>query len=225
MQFKQGTHVYTQNGNDVGEIDRVVLDPQTDEVTHVVVRKGWLFTEDKVVPIDLIDKAVADQIQLRADVTNLDDLPEFEERYYVPPNEASDEALSREYDPAEVAPSLYWYPPIGSAWAGYYNGYYAYPQVPYVVHSEQNIPEGTIGLKEGARVVSSDDENVGNVERIFTNNELNRATHLLIAAGWLFKERRLIPVDWIRTVNEDEIDLAVTASTLEKIPAYQGEPS
>lgn len=77
MQFKQGTHVYTTDGKDVGAIDRVVLDPRTDEVTHVVVRRGWLFTEDKVVPIDLIDQAVAEQVQLRSDVRDLDRLPEF----------------------------------------------------------------------------------------------------------------------------------------------------
>lgn len=77
MQFKQGTHVYTTDGKDVGAIDRVVLDPRTDEVTHVVVRRGWLFTEDKVVPIDLIDQAVAEQVQLRSDVRDLDQLPEF----------------------------------------------------------------------------------------------------------------------------------------------------
>lgn len=55
MQFKQGTHVYTIDGKDVGAIDRVVLDPKTDEVTHVVVRRGWLFSEDKVVPISSAD--------------------------------------------------------------------------------------------------------------------------------------------------------------------------
>ncbi|MFN8447928.1 MAG: PRC-barrel domain-containing protein [Anaerolineae bacterium] len=40
MQFKQGTHVYTSDNQDVGTIDRVVLDPQNDEVVGLVVRKG-----------------------------------------------------------------------------------------------------------------------------------------------------------------------------------------
>ena len=34
MQFKQGTHVYTSDGQDVGTVDRVVLDPQTNEVSE-----------------------------------------------------------------------------------------------------------------------------------------------------------------------------------------------
>ncbi|MEZ4864895.1 MAG: PRC-barrel domain-containing protein [Caldilineaceae bacterium] len=220
MQFKEGTHVYTADGKDVGAIERVVLDPQTDEISHIVVREGWLFTEDKVVPTRLIDRAVADRVQLRADVQNLDELPQFEEVYYVPPGEAADDAY-----PADYAPSLYWYPPVGAAWSGYYTGYYGYPLAPYVSHTERNIPEGTVGLREGARVVSADGKHVGHVERVFTNNELNRATHLLITEGWLFQAKRAIPVEWIRTVDEDEIELAVDAHTLEQVPEYQGEPA
>lgn len=217
MQFKQGAHVYTADGKDVGVIDRVVLDPKTDEITHVVVRKGWLFTEDKVAPITLIDPAVQDQVRLRRGVENLDDLPPFEETHFVTPSETGEGAY-----PGEDATPLYWYPPVGEAWSGYYTGYFVNPTW-YPVQTEQHIPKGTVGLKEGADVVSVDGERVGRVARIFTNAKLNRATHILISEGWLFKEKRLIPADWISTVEEDEIHLAVNARTLERLPEYQPE--
>jgi uncharacterized protein YrrD len=216
MQFKEGTHVYTADQKEVGTVDRVVIDPNTNEITHIVVRKGWLFTEDKVVPTTLIDMAIEDRVQLRAGVQNLDDLPPFEEAYYVTPGDGTEGAYGAGY-----ARPLYWNPPIGAAWTGYYGGYYGYPLAPYVAFTEQNIPEGTVGLKEGARVTSADGENVGHVERVFTNDELNRATHLLVAEGWLFKEKRLVPVDWVRSVDEDEIHLSVNARTLESVPAYE----
>lgn len=216
MQFKEGTHVYTADQKELGVIDRVVIDPQSKEVTHIVVRKGWLFTEDKVVPASLIDMAIADRVQLRAGVQNFDDLAPFEETYYVTPGDTE-----RDVSPDRYARPLYWNPPIGAAWTGFYGGYYGYPLAPYVAFTEQNIPEGTVGLKEGARVISVDGENVGNVERVFTNEELNRATHLLVAEGWLFKEKRLVPVDWISGVDEDEIRLSVTARTLENVPEYE----
>lgn len=213
MEFKEGTKVYTATGDDVGEIARVVLNPETNEITHIVVSQGWLFTEDRVLPIHLVDQAVADRIQLRADVKNLDDLPNFEESYYVEPDGTS-------HDPQGYAPQLYWYPPMGNAWSGYYSGSYGYTATPYVLHTEQNIPEGTVGLREGARVVSADGEDVGTVERIFTNNKMNRATHLLVKEGWLFQEKHSIPVDWIRSVDENEIRLSVNANTLDRVPAY-----
>jgi uncharacterized protein YrrD len=43
----------------------VVLDPQTKKAIHIVVRKGFLFTEDKVVPISFISDATEDRVTLR----------------------------------------------------------------------------------------------------------------------------------------------------------------
>lgn len=220
MEFRNDAPVYTADGQDVGRIDRVVVDPRTDEITHVVVRKGWLFTTDKVVPISLIDAAVEDRVQLQADIEGFDDLPDFEETHYVITDERKLAAADR-LDTARYASPLYWYPPTGAAWGGYYGGRYRYPAPPYVVRTEVNIPDDTVAVKQGAEVFSADGERVGTVEQVFTNADLNRATHLLIAEGWLFPEKRTIPVDWIDFTDEDTIRLAVSAHELERVPAYQ----
>ena len=84
MQLKPDTQVVTADGKRVGAIDRVVLKPDTKEVTHVVVQKGFLFSEDKVVPLSLIGPATADKVTLRPDAGDLQELPNFEESYYIP---------------------------------------------------------------------------------------------------------------------------------------------
>src|SRR6185295_6628330 len=83
MQFKQGANVSTYDGKYVGNVDRVVLNPKTKEVTHIVVRKGFLFSEDKIVPLSVIASATDQGVMLRQDAGNLDDLPPFEETHYV----------------------------------------------------------------------------------------------------------------------------------------------
>ena len=80
MQFRNNTAVFTSDDREVGKIDRVVLDPRTKEVTHVVIRKGLLSTEDKVVPIDQIAEAGEKQVVLRQDI-NFETLPDFEENH------------------------------------------------------------------------------------------------------------------------------------------------
>ena len=65
MQLQQGATVRTADGKDVGHLDRVVMDPKSKEVTHVIVRKGMLFTEDKVVPLSLIASSTKDEVRLR----------------------------------------------------------------------------------------------------------------------------------------------------------------
>jgi uncharacterized protein YrrD len=90
MKFKEGASVYTAEGEQVGEIVRVVIDPRTNEVTHLVVEKGFLFVTDRVVPIALVDKATAERVVLREDVEDLESLPRFEQAHYVPVEELED---------------------------------------------------------------------------------------------------------------------------------------
>lgn len=232
MQFRENTPVYTADGQQVGTIDRVVIDPASKEVSHVVVRQGWLFTEDKVVPTAFIDRATADQVRLRNDVEDLEELPHFEETYYVPYDESNSAATNTPaYATGGYARPYYPYPPIGAAWPGYYGaygaypmGYYgagAYPGKPYAVETERNIPQGSIALKEGANVVDSHGDQVGSVARVFTDDETQQVTHLLIAEGWLFQEKHLVPTYWIRDVTDEEVQLKVDADFLKRLPAYQ----
>lgn len=216
MQFKDGTNVYTADGDQVGRIDRVVIDPRTNEVSHVVVRKGFLFTEDKVVPLDLIAGATEDMVTLREDAGDLESLPPYEEMHYVLLNEEDrPDVYGRGY-----ARPAYWYPPFGATWYGGAAYPYYYPsEANYTTRTEQNIPEGTVGLKEGARVMSADGDHVGNIERIFTVDD--HATHLLISQGLIFKEKKIIPVSWITLITEDEVNLSVRTSVLERLPEYQ----
>ena len=79
MQFNQGASVFTIDGHAVGRIDRVVIEANTDRVTHIVVRKGHLFTKDKVVPVDVIAAGQGERILLRVDLDQLERLPDFEE--------------------------------------------------------------------------------------------------------------------------------------------------
>ncbi len=216
MQFKQGTNVYTSDGKDVGAIDRVVLNPNTKEVTHVVVRKGFLFTEDKIVPLSLIASTTEDEVRLRGAADDLESLSPFEETHFLPLDES--ETSTAAY-PAGWATPVYWYPPVGDSMA--YANYESASNFPYRSETSQNIPQGTVALKEGARVVAADGEHVGSVKRVYTSAHTDQVTHLLIAEGLIFKDHKLVPVSWIRDIQENEIQLNVGADMLNALPEFQ----
>ncbi len=222
MEFKQGTKVYTYDGKDVGSVDRVVLNPKTKEVTHIVVRKGFLFSEDKIVPLSLVASATDESVKLRQDAGKLNDLPPFEETHYVGLNE--EETRTAAY-PAGLAAPFYWYAPTGG-WMGYpdYGDSYAYPP-PYPSETTQNIPDNTVALREGADVISADGKHVGSVKRIFTKSGSDRATHFLISEGLFFKEQKLVPIGWISDVQEDEVHLNVGAKLLNEVPEFHENPA
>lgn len=214
MQFKEGATVVTSDGSDVGEIDRVVLDPMTKEVTHLVVRKGFLLTRDKVVPIDAVTTTSEERVIIQ-DVDDLDTLSDFEETYYIRVGDGGPQAI---FPPGYVRP-YYWYPPAGSTWwaaARVPN----YPPPPYVQGVRRNIPAGTVPLKEGASVITADDDHVGNVERVLAEPTQDRATHLLISQGLLPKETKVVPTSWITRVAENEVHLAVTSGLIERLPEH-----
>lgn len=230
MQFRKNSTVYTADGKQVGVIDRVVIDPGTQEVSHVIVRHGWLFAEDKVVPMAWVDEATADQVRLRSDVKNLDELPRFEETHYVAYDAAEENTTPGSTPTTDAATATeyvqpyYAYPPVGVAWPGFYSdplGAYAlgaYPAQGYKVEVERNIPEGTVALREGATVVDNSGEQVGKVARIVLDDKSQQATHLLVSAGWLFPEQRLIPLNWVKEVADDEVQLQVSADFLKRLP-------
>ena len=232
MKFKHGTHVYTSDERDVGTIDRVVVDPSTEEVRELIVRKGWLFSEDKVVPIHLVASATEDRVTVVDTKEELDSLPPFEERYYVEPDGYTDDERAGLEAAADIdvegvdsyVEPLYSYPPLGTPWWGYGTYGTVTPpigvDVPYPERVRQNIPEGTVAVKEGARVYSSDGKHVGNIEEVFIDVVSNRATHYVISKGLLFKESKLIPTNWVKVTGEDEMNLSVATNLVENLPPY-----
>lgn len=207
MQFRDGADVVTSRGDKVGHVGRVVIDPRTKKVTHLVVRKGFLFTEDKLIPMDYVGDANEERVTLRDDVGgNMDNFPNFEDRQYIP--------LGADEYAVDYAAPMYWYPPYGaSAWIN---------MPTYTVNVEQNIPEGTIALNEGANVITEDDQHVGDVERVMTDNETNTVTHLVISQGLFFKEEKLIPISWVIHAKDNRVRLGVSSPFLEKLPAFEG---
>src|SRR5574341_175385 len=213
MQFKKGAEVFSGDGEKIGTLNRVVIDPQTREVSNLIVGKGLLLRTDKVIPITLIDLDVEDRIVLKK--TNqdiLEDFPDFETAHYVELGEPDNPY----HDYIEAS---YWYPPVHAGWP--MSNYVGYPIPQFVLKTDQDIPEGTVALQEGAKVISRDGEHVGNVEQVITEPKDNRVTHFVVSEGILLKEHKLVPSVWVTKVDEDQIHLSVDSSVFEHLPEYQ----
>ncbi len=215
MQFRQGVSLYTLDGKEVGHIDRVVIEPKSNEITHLVVRKGLLIKEDKVVPVGLVTAGKEDHVNLRLDEGQMEELPNYEETDYIPTND-DDAGRSPQGGPILIAPpALYWYPAYdGTSLPGYL------PSA-YVAETRTNIPEGTVAVKAGAKVMTRDGMDVGNVAQVLTDLYEDRVTHCVVSRGLVRKEEKLIPVGWIESWGDDEVRLSVGARTMERLPLFE----
>ncbi len=212
MIFNYGSDVIKENGEKIGEVKEVVIDPKTEDVTHIIIEKGLLLTEDKVLPISLVEDADRERVKLYPLEESLDDLPKYKEEQFVEVREA-------EVNNPVVGnpPFLYNYPPVGP-----------YQKADLEIRTFKkekikNIPKDVTPIKNGAKVITLDDQHVGNVGEVIIDPQTDEATHLVVSEGLLLVEEKLVPISWVGDYDEEEIHLAVDRKVIENLPEYHKE--
>jgi uncharacterized protein YrrD len=204
LDIATNTGVYTARDEQVGTVDRIVLDPSTRAVSHVVVRKGIFFPEDKLVPIGDIATATPERINLRQEVS-MDDLPPFVEQYYVPLDE-------RDRPPGPPDQAVRFAMPL----SGPVGETMPTPRPELVPVRERNISERLTALEAGAPVFATGHEAVGRLERIVTTGQ-GQPSHIVVEEGGLSPDRRTVPIEWVLGIAEDAVLLDATREMIETI--------
>ena len=195
MEFKDGTNVYTFDGKMVGNLRRVVIDPETKDVTHIVIQKGVFYKEDKVIEVEKVDSAAPERITLNCIADDLKEMTPLDVKKYI---------FMEGAPPQEQNYGANWSSGTGRS---------------LVAIKQRTISEGLVALKEGARVVSEEGSHVGNIERVYTNSETGRVNYFTIAQGLLNRTRKSVPVGWVKYLDDDEVRLSVDARRVEEFPA------
>lgn len=216
MRFEKGAEVYAAEGEKIGTISRVVIDAKTRDITDLVVERGALFGDEKVIPIGLISSDNEDRIMLQETNQNVDDFLDYETTHYIPSDQITDQ-------PSENIERYYWYPPLNFHFPtqGILPGGSVIPD--HVVRTETSSPEGRVAIAEGAQVISADEKHIGNVEQVLSDPASNKVTHFVVGKGFLLKEHKLVPAFWVTLVDEDKIHLSVESNMFEHLPDYQPE--
>lgn len=218
--------VYSSDDKKVGEIKRVVIDPVTQKVSHLVIEQGFIFTEDKVLPIAFVSRQQDNRIYL-SDTSDALDLQDFEETYYVRKYGPNHKEVVPESEvnpmPALMPMPYYYYPPAtGLSGRGVYAGYPTrVNDEPAMVVKRENVPDGARIIDEGANIYSTDGDHVGDVHSVHIDSESNRVSHIVISQGLLFHDYKVVPSFWVKEVNEDGIQLAVSTKQLEQLEAVE----
>ncbi len=246
MKLTTDARMITADGKDIGNLNRFVLDPKSKQVTDIVFEHGLLSKKEYVIPMQYVDRVEEDKVYLKPLPVEPEGLPRFTEDHYLITDEHALD--NRSYINADPGMRMYYYyPPVYGPLGGgellppdepqppdtptrTYNPP-LYPPTTAYMHStdaepiideeEENVPKGTVALKEGAKVLSSNAKHVGDVEKVFVDPTDNKATHLLISKGLLLKERKLIPVQWAEHIYEKEVYLAVDEDFVNKLPDYK----
>lgn len=216
MKLTRDAEVFSSAGEKVGTLERVVLDPQTMEVTFLVIKEGVLFTVDKLVPIQYLDRQEGRRITLSKTAEELGDLPPYDESAYV----GYDRRDYTEEADVESTDAVYWYPPIRTDWWTIGGEVLVSPK-PRFVKKADILPQDVVALDEGARVIAGDGNEIGAVEQVIVEPEELRATHIVVGRGLIAKEYKLLPTSWIRDVTGGEVHLSIHTDFFERLPEHE----
>lgn len=176
-----GTSVHARDGG-YGTLHKVVVDPHARRVTHMVLDKGGLLEEDRVLPIERIERIDLDAIYLNGTAEELDQYPAYEEDVFVEPL-ADWSAL----EPYTSADTLFW----GGPYVGV-----APPVLPVVEFVlPTGVPENEVVLRRGSDVIYKE-ELVGSLDHLLFDRKGGTVTYLVVEA-YENGRRVFVPAEWI----------------------------
>jgi sporulation protein YlmC with PRC-barrel domain len=202
-----GEPVFARDGR-YGTLHKVVIDPYVRRVTHLVVRKGWLLSEDRVIPIERVETIELDGIYLDETSAKLDRYPRYREETFVEPL-AGWEAM----EPYAAADTLFW----GAPFVGV-----APPVVPVIEHVVPvGIPEEEVVLRRSADVIHHG-QLIGSLDHLLVDPTNGAVTYFVVKDDKTGR-RGVVPVSWLREFIDGAIVLGRWEPDQPGVPAYEGE--
>lgn len=186
-----GADVISSAGDKVGSVAYVVVHPPEMHVTDIVVSTGAILGRDVLVAVDKVNRIADGQIHLSIDKDQLEKCEDYVEVEYEGP-------------PPEWAPATGWgYPAGGTLWP---TGSF-YPEVSSV---HVNAPSGTVGIRHGMDVESSDGHKVGSIDALDANLSTDDLTEMVVKQGHLFTHDIHIPIGDVDRVDEEKVVLKLS---------------
>jgi sporulation protein YlmC with PRC-barrel domain len=72
----KGTPIFCTDGP-VGEVHDVLIDPETESPTHIILREGILVIKEVNIPVDYVQEVESDRVLLKVNKERVERLPRF----------------------------------------------------------------------------------------------------------------------------------------------------
>jgi hypothetical protein len=196
-----------------GELRRLVIDPATEQVTHLVIQPEHQREAARLVPSDLVD-TTSGQIRLRCTLAEFDRLDQAEERDQA-------EGLDGVGDGGLLGDGLV-YDATGEAFSpgGQGGGLIDVGHLPshHRTIIQDVVPLGETQVRPGDRVHAVDGE-IGRVRGFLADPGNDQVTHVLLESGHLWGHKEIaIPVSAVTEIDAG-VRLNITKQQVENLPA------
>jgi len=196
MEFPLDVIVHCSDGH-CGRSTHIILNPITEQVTHIVVKAKQSSAVEQLVSVKLVANTAAEVILLSCTKEEFSKLESFNQPDFIYtdiPQHATDPNLT-----------LLWP--------------YVVPVKRIVDKKIRRIPPGELAVRRGTRVRATDGW-VGRVDEFIVGPVSGNITHLCLRKGHPWKERDVcIPISQIERIEEKVVYLNVDKNTITSMPS------
>jgi uncharacterized protein YrrD len=200
----------------LGEVSRIVVDPERDCVTGVVVKHGSMLATERIVALAALRAGEGTSLVLDMGKDEFDELEPFDETVYRAPDPDYSGPPGFDYESAGRRNlALESYVALGPNLAfGSPEPIGGYPGGEVIAAVSTEAPS----ISEGTDIRDCDGEKVGEVAELSIDPETAQPVSLRVKSGFIFKSERELPVEWIEELGPEYVSLSVPKSEVEALP-------
>jgi nucleotide-binding universal stress UspA family protein/uncharacterized protein YrrD len=192
----------------LGEVHRLLVDASSNRVTDIVVKHGFLFGTERIVPLAHVTRVEGGAVFVDLDERGLEAMDSFaEDRYRAP---------GKDYPlPGRLDRNAYLLNAVAAE-----GPMAAMAPLPTEIPPAAQTPPADMqrpAIAEGMDVLDVDGRKVGEIGAFSVAPENGIPTHLTLRRGLLFKQDIELPIDWVQELGDEGVVLKVTKDQVEAL--------
>ncbi|MEP7038400.1 MAG: PRC-barrel domain-containing protein [Acidobacteriota bacterium] len=182
-------------GKRIGEVTCVIIEPNQEKITHLVVQESHFPFTEKIVVLNHVVEADAEKVVLDCTADELDKMENFFKTEFVP---AGDALLG--YNADELA----------MTWSS------------VMENREEQTPAGELTVHQGAKVFATDGH-IGKIDDfLIGSKDKGKITHIVLREGHFWDQKNItIPVSEIEKIDDKGIHLKLNKDEIEALPSMK----
>ena len=215
--LRHGAAVRTSDGEEVGKLHAIVVDPRDNKVTHIAVNRGPFFPDigfgaPTIVSVDLAEvrDAGEDHVELTVDLEAFKALPLYAHNHFMEitdeeaaPPEARGRPILAGVGQAILAA-------LSSLGTGIAVPAEHFRKAPYERHILNDAPVWRI----------EPNTHIGDVERVLIDEESGEIAALVIKRGVFLHEDSVLPAKHVKEILDGAIHVEITDAELDKLETF-----
>lgn len=201
MDIPLNVDVHCSDGR-CGRSTHIVINPATEQVTHVVVKEQWPSPNERMVPVGWIAATTREIIVLNHTREQFAQLDPFNQTDFIQrevPHFAAD-------------------PKLTLVWP------YTVPAKQIIEDPHRTIPPEELAVRRGARVRATDGR-IGQVDEFLIDPENGYISHLVLREGLPWDKKYVtIPISDIERIEEDTVHLKLDRKSVRALPTIPLRP-